>query len=82
LVATQYLRAGIDRWHRMRDNCININSRFVSLSDTSRRTADVADALAPTAGTYLMIVYSVFKEQSAVSLWLHLNCTVFMIIFL
>lgn len=40
-------------------------SRSVSLSDTSRRTADVADAFAPTAGTYSMIVYSVFKEQAA-----------------
>lgn len=75
LGATQYLRADIDRWHRERDNCFNIEeSRSVSLSDTSRRTADVADALAPATGTYSMTVYSVFKDRPAVFHWLCLNC--------
>jgi len=31
----------------------------------SWRTADVADAFTPTTGTYLMNVYSIFKEQPA-----------------
>lgn len=37
----------------------------VSVTDNSWRTADVADAFTPTTGTYLMNVYSVFKEQPA-----------------
>ena len=60
----------------LRNNLRSIEeSRSVSLSDTSRRTADVADALAPATGTYSMIVYSVFKDQAADFLWLYLNCT-------
>ena len=43
----------------------------------SWRIADVADAFAPTTGTYLMNVYSVFKEQAAAFHWLCLNCTFF-----
>jgi len=35
------------------------------MAGRSWRIADVADASAPTTGTYLMNVYSVFKEQSA-----------------
>jgi len=42
------------------------------------RIADVADALAPTTGMYLMNDYLVFKEQSISRfLWLYLNCTGF-----
>ena len=71
LGATQYLRADIDRWHQERDNCFIIEeSRSVSQPDTSRRTADVADALAPATGTYSMTVYSIFKVQSAGFPWL------------